>query len=139
MTRPFDVQTRTSEGIDVLELHGQIDSAAGPALQAAYSAVAGDGTGSVVLDFADVDYINSTGIAHIVAVLASARAQHRAVIACGLSEHYREIFSITRLSDFMQLYADVRSAVEGAPVATGTQVSAAHQFQGSLSSRKETP
>jgi anti-sigma B factor antagonist len=114
MTRPFAVQLRTSAGINVLELHGQIDGSAGPELKAAYGAVAGDDSGSVVLDFTDVDYINSTGIAHIVAVLASARAQHRAVIACGLSEHYREIFSITRLSDFMQLYPDVRSAVEDA-------------------------
>jgi anti-anti-sigma factor len=128
MTRPFEVEMRTSEGIDVLELHGQIDAAAGPALQAAYGAVAGERAGSVVLDFTDVDYINSTGIAHVVAVLASARAQHRTVIACGLSAHYTEIFSITRLSDFMQLYADVRSAVEGASATTG-----------SFASSKETP
>ena len=26
--------------------------------------------------------------------------------ACGLSEHYREIFEITRLSDFMTILAD---------------------------------
>jgi anti-sigma B factor antagonist len=120
MTRPFSVQLRTSEGIDVLELHGQIDATAGPGLQAAYAVVASDGAGSVVLDFTDVDYINSTGIAHIVAVLASARAQRRNVIACGLSAHYREIFSITRLSDFMQLYADVHTAVTEAAATTGS-------------------
>jgi anti-anti-sigma regulatory factor len=28
------------------------------------------------------------------------------VSACGLSEHYREIFEITRLSDFMTILAD---------------------------------
>jgi anti-sigma B factor antagonist len=120
MARPFTVQLRTTEDVDVLELHGQIDAAAGPGLQAAYGAVAGDGAGSVVLDFTDVDYINSTGIAHIVGVLASARAQHRTVIACGLSAHYREIFSITRLSDFMHLYADVQTAVENATATTGS-------------------
>ena len=120
MTRPFEVKMRNREGIDVLELHGQIDGAAGPPLQAAYRALATDRDGAVVLDFTEVDYINSTGIAHIVAVLASARAQHRTVIACGLSAHYTEIFSITRLSDFMQLHADVRSAVESATATTGS-------------------
>jgi anti-sigma B factor antagonist len=39
-------------------------------------------------------------------VLARARAQARPVSACGLSEHYREIFEITRLSDFMTILAD---------------------------------
>ena len=51
-------------------------------------------------------YINSTGIALIVGLLGRARADGVAVRACGLSDHYREIFEITRLSDFMTIYAD---------------------------------
>ena len=67
--------------------------------------------GTVVLDFAAVDYINSTGIALIVSVLARARAERRKVVACGLSPHYREIFDITRLSDFIELFPDLDHAV----------------------------
>ncbi len=55
----------------------------------------------MILDFANVDYINSTGIALIVRLLAEARRDHREVIAVGLSDHYREIFRITRLSDYL--------------------------------------
>ena len=68
---------------------------------------------AVLLDFASVDYINSTGIALIVSVLAKARSEGRRVVASGLSDHYRQIFDITRLSDFIQLYADVESAANG--------------------------
>jgi len=64
-----------------------------------------------VLDFSAVDYINSTGIALIVSVLARARAERRKVVACGLSQHYREIFDITRLSDFIELFPDLDHAV----------------------------
>ena len=64
-----------------------------------------------MLNFANVDYINSTGIALIVGLLARARKEHRTVRAFGLSEHYRQIFAITRLSDFMGIYADEDSAV----------------------------
>lgn len=46
----------------------------------------------------------------IVAVLARARAEDRPVRAYGLSDHYREIFAITRLADFMPLYADEATA-----------------------------
>ena len=60
---------------------------------------------------ADVDYINSTGIAVIVGVLAMARAEDREVGAFGLTDHYREVFSITRLSDFMTIYDDETAAV----------------------------
>ena len=57
--------------------------------------------------------MNSTGIALIVGLLAQARKSHRRLVVCGLSEHYQEIFRITRLSDFMQIYSDEISALAG--------------------------
>jgi anti-anti-sigma factor len=59
-----------------------------------------------VFDFSKVDYINSTGIAVIVGVLAMARAEERQVGAVGLTDHYKEVFEITRLADFMNIYQD---------------------------------
>jgi len=59
-------------------------------------------------------YINSTGIAVIVGLLARARAAGIEVRAYGLTAHYREIFEITRLADFMAINPDEDSAVSGA-------------------------
>jgi anti-sigma B factor antagonist len=94
---------RTDAGTTIV-LAGEINGSARDALDAAYTDVP-DGD-PLLLDFGAVGYINSTGIALIVGVLARARAQSRPVSACGLSEHYREIFEITRLSDFMTILAD---------------------------------
>jgi anti-anti-sigma regulatory factor len=58
-----------------------------------------------------VDYINSTGIALIVGLLARARASRRRLLAYGLSDHYVEIFNITRLSDFVSVLPDEKSAL----------------------------
>jgi anti-anti-sigma regulatory factor len=41
-------------------------------------------------------------------VLAEARKQGRELQARGLAEHYREIFRITRLSDFMTILDEGR-------------------------------
>jgi anti-anti-sigma factor len=65
----------------------------------------------VLLNFSNVEYINSTGIALIVGVLAQARKAHLSLLTYGLSEHYREIFEITRLADFMHIYPDEASAL----------------------------
>ena len=98
----------------VIEIRGEVDGSAAAVLSAAYDRAVADGEPTcVLLDFARVDYINSTGIALIVSVLARARAEGRQVIASGLSDHYRQIFAITRLSDFIQLYDDVESAAAG--------------------------
>ncbi len=72
-----------------------------------------------LLDFTDAEYINSTGIALIVRVLADARRDHREVRACGLSPHYVEIFQITRLSDYMRIIGD-RESVTAADLAATT-------------------
>jgi anti-anti-sigma factor len=86
-----------------LRMRGDIDLAADEALADAYAqATAADAT-RVVLDFGDVGYINSTGIALIVRLLAEARRDHREVVAIRLSDHYREIFRITRLSDYLTI------------------------------------
>jgi anti-sigma B factor antagonist len=102
-------------GAAVIELTGEVDGAAAGVLTAAYEEAVADGSPqTVVLDFARVDYINSTGIALIVSVLAQARSQRRKVVASGLSEHYREIFDITRLSDFIEVFGDLGTALADA-------------------------
>lgn len=102
----FTASVRTAVGGSIIDLGGDIDRSAGADLTAAYDhAVAGDnGSAPVILNFSGVDYINSTGIAVIVTLLARARAEGRQLRAFGLSPHYEEIFQITRLSDFMSIH-----------------------------------
>lgn len=112
MTSSCEVNVRRAPGSAVLTLSGEVDgSAAGPLTAAYEQAVRTGEEHRVILDFAAVDYINSTGIALIVSILAKARAEGRTVVASGLTEHYRHIFDITRLSDFIQLYADTAEAL----------------------------
>jgi anti-anti-sigma factor len=100
-TTEFAAEPRHEDGVAVLELSGDVSAGAEAELQLAYGQVAAEPV--VVLDFAAVDYINSTGIALIVGILAEARKSGQEVRARGLAQHYREIFRITRLSDFMTI------------------------------------
>jgi len=86
-----------------LHMRGDLDSRADETLGHAYREVAATGSPQVTLDFGDVGYINSTGIALVVRLLADARRDGRGVRAVGLTPHYQEIFRITRLSDFMTI------------------------------------
>lgn len=87
----------------VIHMHGEINNSADAELTAAFTEAEANNPTAITLDFKRVDYINSTGIALIVGLLARARAAHRPLTAVGLSDHYREIFTITRLSDFMEI------------------------------------
>lgn len=108
--RAFEARVRSLDGATVIDLSGDVNRGAQGGLDGAYSVAEAAGR-PVVFDFEDVDYINSTGIAVIVGVLARARAAGIPVRAYGLSDHYREIFSITRIADFMTIYDDETAAV----------------------------
>jgi anti-anti-sigma factor len=102
-TRELEATVREADGVPVIDLAGDVNAAAEAALHGAFETAIQAGPDAVVLDFAATEYINSTGIALIVGLLAQARAQGIEVRATGLSEHYREIFEITRLADFMTI------------------------------------
>jgi anti-sigma B factor antagonist len=103
MTTALEVQLDMSGGAAMLLLDGDVDRDAAAALDRAYGEAAAAGATSLTLDFAAVPYINSTGIALIVGLLGRARGAGVPVTARGLTDHYREIFEITRLSDFMTI------------------------------------
>jgi anti-sigma B factor antagonist len=109
--RHLEVKVRHEPGVAIVDLHGEINAFAEDSLNTAYSEAEEHGPGVILLNFGDVNYINSTGIALIVGLLARARASNHRLLACCLSDHYVEIFRITRLADFMSVFPDEASAM----------------------------
>ncbi len=109
--QPLTMEVKNLKGVPIIELTGEINSFAQPVLEEAYSRAVELPGPAILLDFSRVEYINSTGIALIVNLLRQARSQDRILLASGLSAHYQEIFKITRLSDFIQVYPDVGLAL----------------------------
>jgi anti-anti-sigma factor len=117
-TRALEANVRHKKPrVAVIDLHGEINGFAEETLNAAYAEAEREEPDVILLNFADVDYINSTGIALIVTLLARARKTHVKLRSCGLSEHYVEIFNITRLADFMNVFPDEATALADPAVA----------------------
>ena len=116
MSKPeeFNASVRIVGKSAVIDLHGEINNLADNALNEAYDQAEAQEPSAISLNFSSVGYINSTGIALIVGLLARARQSHRQLLTFGLSEHYQEIFRITRLSDFMGMHEDESSALAAA-------------------------
>jgi anti-anti-sigma factor len=114
-TKRFDATVRTESGVAVIDLLGDVDADSEENLNAAYAEARKTDPPTILLNFRDVDYINSTGIALIVGLLAEARKTHQSIAASGLSDHYREIFQITRLVDFMGIFPDEETALAETP------------------------
>jgi anti-sigma B factor antagonist len=114
-TRKFEASLRWEREHLILDLNGEMDSAAEEELNTNYAAAEKVNPSAIILNFSNVNYINSIGIALIVGLLARSRKDHRRLIVFGLSRHYTELFNITRLSDFMDILPDETSALADFP------------------------
>jgi anti-sigma B factor antagonist len=101
MTFSADVRRSTDQA--TLSLVGDLNALAKDSFEAAAERALAGPPSEIVLDFTGTSFVNSTGIAFIVSFLRRARALRVLVIARGLDDHHRHIFTITRLSDFMQI------------------------------------
>ena len=104
---------RIDERTIVIRVRGDVTAASEQPLMAAFSQ-AGEKTRTIVLDFTGLDYMNSGGIGLLVTLLVRANRARQKLLAFGLSEHYREIFELTRLDEAVGIHdseADALAAV----------------------------
>lgn len=98
LVRPVDART------SIVAVRGSVTASSEPALMEAFAAAAGEQTKHIVLDFSELEYLNSSGIGLIVTLLVRANRHGQRLSAFGLSEHYRHIFELTRLNDAIAIH-----------------------------------
>ncbi|HJY71176.1 MAG TPA: STAS domain-containing protein [Streptosporangiaceae bacterium] len=111
-TLTMDVR-RIGDEVAVVDIKGEVTAACEPVLMSAYEAASDGKTSRLVLNFAGLEYMNSGGIGMLVTLLVRANRQRQQLAAFGLSDHYREIFELTRLDEAITIYDSEESALNG--------------------------
>lgn len=101
-------------GAAVIVIAGDVTAACERALMAAHEEATDTGAKLVILDFSSMAYMNSGGIGMLVTLLVRGQRRQQRIAAVGLTEHYRQIFELTRLDEAIGLYADAQSALDAA-------------------------
>jgi len=101
------------DAVAVVDIKGEVTSACELILMSAYEEAGGQGTSRLVLNFIGLEYMNSGGIGMLVTLLVRANRQRQKLAAYGLSDHYREIFELTRLDEAIAIYDNEASALVG--------------------------
>ena len=109
-----DVQSTERSEASVLRIEGEITSASEKPLMDAFARAVADGAKTVILDFSGLDYMNSGGIGLLVTLLVRAQRQGQKLIAVGLNDHYRQIFSLTRLDEAISIHDSTEAALGAA-------------------------
>ncbi len=98
----------------ILDVQGELTTFAEDKLMAAYNEACNHNVRNIVLNFGGLEYMSSSGIGLLVTLLIRAQRQQKRLLACGLDDHYRHIFQLTRLDEAISIHPDEASALADA-------------------------
>lgn len=102
----------TQERVRILALGGEIDFHFAPVFRTLLEQQTAVPTQALVLDLSDVTFIDSSGIAVIIAHLRSATRRAKAFCIGGMSDAVKEIFETIKLGKAMPVFANRKAALE---------------------------
>jgi anti-sigma B factor antagonist len=95
---------QVSPTVSIIDISGDLSASAETVLMEAYTQASTPTTRVIILNFAGLAYMNSSGIGLLVTLLIRINRQKQHLLCYALSEHYQHIFELTRLSDVIKLY-----------------------------------
>ncbi len=105
---------KVSDRVSVIDVKGELTAFAEGVLMDAYGQASDGGVRAIVLNFEGLEYMNSSGIGLLVTLLIRVNREKQRLLTYGLSEHYQNIFQITRLDDAIGIYDSEEEAVRAA-------------------------
>ncbi len=108
------IGVETRDGVALLRVQGDVTAASETAFGDAYTQAVDASVNAAVLDFSGLEYMNSGGIGLLVTLLVRAQRGGQQLFATGLNEHYRQILTLTRLDEAIQIYDTEAAALAAA-------------------------
>ncbi|OLP15781.1 sulfate transporter [Leptolyngbya sp. 'hensonii'] len=102
-----------SAQVKVLQPSGMMDTKGGIDLRHKIINLLESGTKTVLIDFEQVTFMDSSGLGALVASLQRVRADNARLYLCSLNTQVRMVMELTRLDQVFEMFPD-RSAFEAA-------------------------
>ena len=104
---------RDVSGVDVLDIEGRIVlGEESNSFREKVKSLLAAGRKKIVLNLANVSYIDSAGLGTLVAVFDSARKQDATVKLANLGSKFRELLQVTRLMTVFETYDNEAAAIQ---------------------------
>jgi len=100
----------TAEGLTIINLKGEIDLQFSPALRALLQTQLKKHVAILLLDFGEVDYIDSSGLATLVEYYQQSRSHSGRIALAALNPRVRSIFDLVRLNEIFPIFDTVAAA-----------------------------
>ena len=112
----MDFATERHDDVLSVRLSGRLDAAAAEAFEESLRQSIADTDRAVILDFAGLDFIGSTGLRAVLTTAKTLHGRGAELVLCALSEPVRRVFRITGFDRILPIYgtwAVALTALEG--------------------------
>lgn len=100
-----------NEHASIIDVKGDLNGYAEDSLMEALTKATDNGVRNVIFNFEELEYMNSSGIGVLVTLLIRVKRNNQRLLAYGLSQHYVQIFELTRLDEAIKLFPNEEQAV----------------------------
>jgi anti-sigma B factor antagonist len=112
MTMSMTMTSREVDGVSVVALDGRIVfGEESNALREKLKSLMAEGEKKIVLNMANIEYIDSSGLGALVAAHLSARTQGVSLRLCHLGHKFQEVLQLTKLATVFQVCNTEAAAV----------------------------
>jgi len=111
MAKSLQIASREEENVRIIDLTGDLTQS-----EEDLAKLILPSDRALILNFTQVDYINSAGIAQLIRLVRSVQENRVTVLAHGVSTHYQKIFQMVSLTNYLYLYPDEKSALAAAGI-----------------------
>jgi len=104
-------KTRSIDNVTVIDLAGRFDKYAAPPVVEILEQLTDGPTPTVLVNMADVSFVDSTGLATLVQGLKRAKQQGGDLYLCGLKQPVYMVFELTRLDKAFDIFISEEHAL----------------------------
>lgn len=95
----------------VLTPRGDVDMSGSPVLRESLKRVIDTRPRRIVVDLADVDYMDSSGVATLVEAMKKVKEMGSRLLICNMKQRVRAIFEIARLDKYFPIVGSLEEAM----------------------------
>ena len=105
------VKIRENGEVKIIDLKGDFTLFADKAMNSAVKPLINEGQLKIVINFTDVGYINSSGIAILIGLVTLLSNKGGRFKAYGLIPHFQKVFNMVGLTQYMDLFESEEEAI----------------------------
>jgi anti-anti-sigma factor len=111
MSSVLKIEKRKTDDASIIELHGDVNSDGDAAIKGAYHEAVAGGAKTILFNMSKTEYINTSGISVLIAVVMEAKKAGHKILVSGVSPHYKKVFDLVRFSVYVTMFDTEEAAL----------------------------